>query len=133
MRLKESEMKSKTLETLDALDRWSDRFSGHCSQKRETERFEFRQPILIYVPDAEHEEIEERIDDFGMTEGVARNLSQGGLSFIHPEYLPADRIVVALCHDRRQCVYIEGDIVRRRPIHNEFWEYGLKFVERTTM
>jgi len=124
-------MESKALDTLEILDNWSERLQEHCSPKRSTKRKEFRQTISVYVPDSEENAGED--DDFGMAQGIGRNLSRGGVCFILPHKLPSDRIIVALCHNKHKCVYMESKIVRRRQVHNGYWEYGVQFIDRTIM
>ena len=115
-------------DTLDALDRWSDRPQHHCTQKRKSKRNSFRHTISLFVCNSAKgaREVGER----EMTEAYARDLSASGVGFIHPQNLPTDKITVCLSFKNNKCIYVNGKIVRRRKVHNDFWEYGVQFTDR---
>lgn len=118
-------------ETLEMLDNWSSRLEGHCSQKRAEDRTEYRQLISVYVPRSELTEDDNA--DLEMVVVTARNLSRSGLSFLHSQSLRSDKVIVALGQDKKDCIYLQSKIVRRRQVHNDLWEFGVQFVGRAIM
>lgn len=125
-------------ETLEILDNWSTRLDGHCSQKRSQERSEYRQLIRVYVPRGEFEHAEKNeiavVDDhLGMIMVTGRNLSRSGVSFLHSQNLMSENIIVGLMQDRKNCIYLESEVVRRRQVHNGLWEFGVLFHGRAMM
>ncbi|WP_339735182.1 PilZ domain-containing protein [uncultured Gimesia sp.] len=122
-------------ETLEMLDNWSSRLDGHCSQKRADERSDYRQLISLYVARSDLNGGESGEDDEALELIVvtARNLSRSGLSFLHPQSLRTEKIIVALGEDKKDRIYLQSKIVRRRQVHNDLWEFGVQFVGRAIM
>ena len=58
----------------------------------------------------------------------SRNLSRRSLAFLHPTELPADARCT-LCFPTSQAgeLYVEATVVRRRLIHPDVWDVGVRF------
>ena len=113
---------------LDQLERWERRLNGHYAQKRDHVRRPFRGKVAVFVPSPSH-----GITDLEHAEQVlvwARNVSQGGICFIANRVLPGDQIIVRLRFAGGSVADYRGRIVRRRQVHESFWEYGVEFCER---
>lgn len=122
----ESEREDRMAEqVLDMLDRWSERLAGHQSQKREFPRKRYRAKITLYIP--ESAALAGECAEASTLEVISRNISQSGLSFIYRGLIKADKIVVCLDPHQGGTHWYQGMILRRRQVHNEFWEYGVKF------
>lgn len=118
-------------EVLDILDRWEDRIQGHHTQKREHTRRRLRNKMNVFLPGAES--LAGECQEASSVEVWSRNISQSGICFIHPGQIKADRIIICLDPDRTGTHWFHADIVRSRPVHNDFWEFGARFIERAQM
>jgi len=116
---------------LDTLDRWSERLRGHYSQKRGQTRKPFRKKLTVYVPENEQEAGE--AEDNTILETWLRNVSRSGANFIYHEPIRADEVIVCVDLGKGNCTYFRSKIIRRRQVHEGFWEYGVKFLERVNM
>jgi len=116
---------------LDTLDRWSERLRGHHSQKRGQTRKSFRKKLTVYVPENEQEAGE--AEDNTILETWLRNVSRSGASFVYHEPIRADEVIVCLDLGKGNCTYFRSRITRRRQVHEGFWDYGVKFLERVEM
>lgn len=110
---------------LDMLDRWADRLNGHQDQKREFPRKRFRARVTVYIPETVG--IAGESAEATNFQVWSRNLSQGGMSFIYHSHIKSDRIVVCLDPDKGGTHWYQGQLVRKRLVHNDYWEYGVKF------
>lgn len=110
---------------LDTLDRLESRTDTVYRDERRHERRQFRGTAEVRLPDRDGQ-----IDPLNpVTCRVwARCISQGGLSFIHPDRLKAQKCLVGIeLPDGRQA-WFQADIVRAREVPGEeFWEYGVAF------
>lgn len=113
---------------LDMLDSWSKRLDGHQTQKRNSERNSFRRKLTLIIPEAESTDSE--MDDKQVIEVWSRNISLSGTSFVTPEVIKADSVLVGIPSAEGKKLYFHADIIRHRQTHEQFWEYGLKFKER---
>lgn len=118
-------------EVLDILDRWSERLSGHHTQKREHARKRFRSPITIYVPEAET--VAGECAESTTVQAYSRNISSGGIAFVYPGQLKAEKVIICLDPDGAGSHWFHAEIVRSRQVHRDFWEFGAKFLERAAM
>lgn len=119
------------MRVMDALDRWSERLSGHHEQRRAFPRKSARSAITIYF-------IEEGTASNQAGEKLSvqvwmRNLSRNGLAFIHDRYLNVNKIVVCLDGTGRDPVWFHAEVVRSRQVHEGYWEYGVSLKERAKM
>ena len=121
----------RTDRVLDMLDWWSERFSGHFTQKREHPRKRFRARISIYVQGNENA-VCESSESAGFTV-QARNISAGGISLLFREQIKGDNLVLCLNPDHGGTQWYQGVIVRRRAVHDGFWEFGVRFTGKATM
>lgn len=116
-------------QVLDMLDRWDERLQGHLNEKRGHQRQKFRAIVTIEA---------RTIRDVGQTEEVqpleviARNLSPSGLAFIHRQPIDAKRIKVCLNPATGGDRLLKAEILRKRQVHNNFWEYGAAFIKEAS-
>jgi PilZ domain len=128
----EADQKSRAAqEILDALDRWSQRIGNHYTQKRANTRRPYRELITIYIP--EYESAVGEADDQVAIQAWTRNISRSGVTFIHPEPIAVNNIVLCFNPPGRKCIYLDAEIVRRRQVQNGFWEYGARYNGRANM
>jgi hypothetical protein len=118
-------------EVLDSLERWSQRIGDHFTQKRESARKPFREKITVYIPESAVAVGEAQ--DQVVIQPWTRNISQSGISFVHADQIEQSHIIVCLNPPGSNCIYLDAEIVRRRPIQNGFWEFGAEFRGRANM
>jgi hypothetical protein len=114
---------------LKILARWDEKMRGRQTQKRSHERCAYPARMAVF-----HHEIKAslgRRSEAAITVW-ARNVSALGVGFIYKGQIPAKRIVMCLDPDTGAKTWLHVEIVRRRKVHNEFWDYGAKFVGRAT-
>lgn len=59
---------------------------------------------------------------------LVRDISPGGLSFIHPAWLNVDYLIIGIESVRDQIRWFHAEVVRSREITEaDFWEYGVVF------
>ena len=116
---------------LDMLDWWSDRFTGHFVQKREHPRRRFRANISVY-PQEEEGTVGESRESTGFTVRT-RNISGGGICFLYEEQIKGTELLLCLDPELGGSQWYKGTIVRKRPVHDGYWEYGVRFTGRATM
>jgi hypothetical protein len=115
-------------EVIDILNRWDARMNGHQTQKRNHERKPFASRICIYHAER-HGAFEKE------QEGIvvwARNVSAKGIAFIYKGRIEWKRILVCLDPDSGEATWMHAEIVRCRNVHNDFWDYGARFLRRAT-
>ena len=140
-------------EALEKLQRWDAKNAGHQSEKRSGERHVYEtQSIVIVVPHDETCDLAGEAlsaENSSSFSACTRNLSRSGLSFIVPrEVLPsvtgenfaplcleklltAERKVhVAMAMKSGPPLWVEGKVVRFRPIHDGLYECGLQFLAK---
>jgi hypothetical protein len=113
---------------LDTLDRWDERMHGHQNQKRSHARNRLRQKIMIYIP-TNQQSVGEALDSTAISVWT-RNISRSGICFIHTASIKVDDIIVCLSTPNSGAIYFHAKIVRRRQVHDGFYEYGAEFKER---
>lgn len=119
------------LEVLEILDRWDERLQGHHAQMRTSERKKYRRKIVVIIPECNQED-----DQSHQPQSLAvwcRNLSQGGLSFIHSHKLHEGDILLCLNPDCESKLLYNAQITRSRQVHNGFWEYGVKLLSKVEL
>lgn len=116
------------LRVISMLKNWSDRLSGHVTQKRAHVRRDLATKLTIIIPESSQEAGESQ--DRSMVEVWTRNISQGGICFLSDGKLKTntDTVIVSIGNK-----YMESEIVRNRQVHDGFWEYGLKFLQEIQM
>lgn len=110
---------------LEILDRWDDRMNRHQLQRREHTRKQFRVRMAVHIPAMSTVAGE-------CTEAVAfdvwsRNISQSGACFIYRGVIKSKKVVICLNPDTGGSHWFQALIVRQRQVHNDFWEYGIRF------
>jgi hypothetical protein len=70
------------------------------------------------------------LNDVPAVEVWVQNVSEGGLGFLYHAAIPETHVVVALPTASGGPTYMRAEIVRRRPVHDGFFEYGAKFTGR---
>jgi hypothetical protein len=58
---------------------------------------------------------------------LARNISQGGLSFVYPGQLDMPRLLVSPSGPGSEHIWFRAEVVRVREVEDGFWEYGVSF------
>ncbi|MEM7813179.1 MAG: PilZ domain-containing protein [Planctomycetota bacterium] len=105
---------------LDTLDQLELRMDAHFARQRQHQRAQFRGRATIRIPAPGAEPISFEV--------YSRSLSQGGLSFICPQEIHAERLLVGLHLPNGECRWFHGVIMRSREVTDEeFWEYGVAF------
>ena len=112
-------------EVIVMLDRWSDRLDGHQSQKRESPRKKYHARVTVFIPESEG--LAGECAESTTFDVWSRNLSQSGMSFVYRGLIKQDKIVICLDPAQGGTHWYQGLIVRRRQVHNDFWEYGIRF------
>ncbi|GEM_PF-990914 len=115
---------------LKILARWDEKMQGHQTQKRAKERCTYPARMAVY-----HHGIKARPGQEGDGSPIAvwaRNVSELGVGFIYRGRIPAKRVVLCLDPDTGGSTWLLVEIVRARQVHNEFWDYGAKFIGRSS-
>ena len=115
-------------EVIDILNRWDARMNGHQTQKRSHERVLFSSRVCLYA-DARNGAPEPGQE--GLTVW-ARNVSAKGIAFIYKGRIECRRILLCLDPDSGESTWMHAEIVRSRSVHNEFWDYGARFIRRVS-
>lgn len=107
-------------ELIDVLERL-DATSGAKSARRQTRRMSYRHwpvPVILFPPHGNKSAIA----------AVSRNISRGGVSFLHTAYVHTDLpVVVVLKKQNGQDVQIAGRVSRCRHIERHLHEVGVRF------
>jgi hypothetical protein len=113
-------------EVIDILNRWDARMNGHQTQKRSHDRVPYAGRIHIYADsrNCAGEEGKEGITVW------ARNVSAKGIAFIYKGKIEWRRVLLCLDPDSGEATWMHAEIVRSRSVHNEFWDYGARFLRR---
>ncbi|NOX53768.1 MAG: hypothetical protein GXP27_04900 [Planctomycetes bacterium] len=88
----------------------------------------YRTIVTVYVPEGGLETGTFRKS----VEVWARNLSQSGLCFVHPQRLMVRDVVIALNCQSDRPTFFEAQITRAREVHEGFWEHAVVFARRYT-
>jgi len=112
---------------LETLDRWDERLNGSFHGLRKHARSKFFSLVTVLIPASElgGQPGEPPI----LLKAWCRNISQGGLSFVFPRKLPADRILVGVGVEPNQ-KWFQAEIVRTRQVIENYWEHGVAFKSR---
>jgi hypothetical protein len=113
-------------EVIDILNRWDARMNGHQTQKRLHERVPYAGRISLYA-DSRNGVLEPG------KEGItvwARNVSAKGIAFIYKGQIEWKRVLLCLDPDSGETTWMHAEIVRSRTVHNDFWDYGCRFIRR---
>ena len=122
----ETKVSRDALRVLDSLDRWDAKFRGIPVERRRHQRVPYRALVTVYVPDFGPESALFRT----ALDTWARNLSQGGLSFLFPERLQAKHVVISLNPQSDEPTSFRAEILRTRQVSHGLWEHAVVFVER---
>jgi hypothetical protein len=119
-------------QVLEILSRWDRRMRGRQTQKRSQERCAYSARMTLY-----HHGIKSKTRQGQETETApiavwARNVSLEGVGFIYKGQIRSKHVVLCLNPDAGATTWLRAEIVRSRQVHNEFWDYGAKFVGRAT-
>jgi hypothetical protein len=115
-------------EVIDILNRWDARMKGHQTQRRAHERVPYSVRICLYN--------RERTSSAEQTKsGItvwARNVSPKGIGFVYKGPIDWKRVLLCLDPDSAGATWMHAEIVRSRNVHNDFWDYGARFIRRAT-
>jgi hypothetical protein len=117
-------------QVLDILRRWDHRMRDHQTQKRAQERCSYPARLALYhhgIASADGND-----NDPSPITVWARNVSLGGIGFIYKGRIAARQVVLCLDPDLEGTTWVHAEIVRSRRVHNDFWDYGAKFLGRAT-
>jgi hypothetical protein len=115
-------------QVLEMLSRWDDKMQGHQTQKRERQRSKYSARMAVYNHDVKPPH-GQAPDDAPITVW-ARNVSALGVGFIYRGRIRSKRIVMCLDPETGGSTWMRAEIVRARQVHNDFWDYGAKFLGR---
>ena len=113
---------------IDILNRWDARMKGHQTQKRAHERVQYSVRICVYLRDRKSSGSQAKP---GLTVW-SRNISAKGIGFIYKGRIEWKRVLICLDPDAGGKTWMHAEIVRSRHVHNDFWEYGARFIRRAT-
>jgi hypothetical protein len=125
-----TEQQNRTVQrVLDDLDRWDERLAQHYRRQRDHERKSYRALVTVLLP----QESATATNQPTTFQAWARNISRGGLSFVHLQRLRQNKILICLNPAHGADNWMNAEIVRARPIQEEFWEYGVRFLGRAIL
>ena len=113
---------------IDILNRWDARMNGHQTQKRAHERVPYSVRICLFYG-RRRGSIEP--EQPGITVW-ARNVSAKGIGFVYKGRIEWKRVLLCLDPDSGETTWMHAEIVRSRNVHNDFWDYGARFIRRAT-
>lgn len=132
---------------LDALNWWSQRSERHHSNQRQHARRDYDAAVLLQPLAADARPQQPPV----VLQVQSRNLSQNGISLLAaPRFVPelvsddtpllsADRVfrlgrllAVGLHPTPDRLLWVEGEIVRSRTVHQGFVDVGIRFLRRRT-
>ena len=113
-------------EVIDILNRWDARMNGHQTQKRSHERIPYAGRLCLF-PFSRHGTVD--ADRQGLTVW-ARNVSPKGIAFVYKGHIDWRRVLFCLDPDSGEATWMHAEVVRSRKVHNDFWDYGARFIRR---
>ena len=113
---------------IEILNRWDARMKGHQTQKRAHERVSY--PVRMCLYNRERTSGTEQAKS-GITVW-SRNVSPKGIGFVYKGRIEWKRVLLCLDPDSGGATWMHAEIVRSRGVHNEFWDYGVRFIRRAT-
>jgi len=131
MSIKPVNIEKSAQEVLNLLDRWDAKLNDHCTPKREHKRKGYRGRMRASFPMVGTDDCTTSASDSFIV--WARNLSRSGLSFIYNKELPLRDMLLCLNTDTKGDLWYIVTIVRKRQVHNNFWEFGAELKERVTI
>lgn len=127
----EKRMNKAADEVLAILDRWDAKMQGHQTQKRHYARKPYRTKMTVFLPQTDGM-AGESSENTSFTV-KSRNISQGGISFLYRGALKHDKFLMCLDPEKTGNLWFLVEIVRSRQVHNDFWEYGARLLERASI
>jgi len=117
------------LEMLDHSSGLADKQYQHC---RKHGRQTFRSVVRVCVPNTQSAVLDAHgAESF---RAIARDVSPGGLSFIHPAQLTVDNLIIGVEISGNEVRWFHAEVARRREIAEaDFWEYGVAFRRRLVL
>jgi hypothetical protein len=113
---------------LNILNRWDQRLQGHHQEKRGSQRAQYVAAMRLYRRPAQ--------DVDGDAEPPfnvwSRNVSVTGVSFVHRGPIEPRRCVLCMDPGSGAKLWFHVEIVRKRLVHDGFWEYGARFLRRAS-
>ncbi|HUE15890.1 MAG TPA: PilZ domain-containing protein [Planctomycetaceae bacterium] len=129
LQLKKPDPQRAAQEVIDILNRWDARMKGHQTQRRAHERVPISMRICLYHGRRRRDSAEQK--EPGITVW-ARNLSPKGIAFVYKGRIEWKRVLLCLNPDSGETTWMHAEIVRSRHVHNDFWDYGARFLRRAT-
>lgn len=113
-------------EVIDILNRWDARMNGHQTQKRAHERIPYSGRVCLFYAQR-HGAAEPGQAGISVW---ARNISPKGIAFVYKGRIEWRRVLLCLDPDTNEATWMHAEIVRSRNVHNDFWDYGARFMRR---
>lgn len=113
---------------IDFLDMRSNRAADRHLNLRNSERFKYRLRTRIYIPEGcvySNTPVPQK-----SLEVVFRDLSAGGVSFIHPGKIEVSKVILCMPAEDGSSVYLNIVLTRCRRISEDWWEYGAQIKSR---
>lgn len=98
------------------------------ADQRAHQRIDYSGLIVISIPEGFSKAIE--IYSGEMVTVLGRSISLSGISLVCPDVIPQEEIFVKLPLNSPIHTWFSSRIVRRRKVLDDFWEYGVQFLER---
>jgi len=134
----------------EILEKWSARNGNHVSHLRSAERRDFRSAVVVEARPRGSTAPDEHVPFPRLSFSVpVRNISQTGIGLLAPPmfalrvksesasmlrtediFFQSAEVTVHLSRGDHQPILVDGTVVRLRPIHQGFFEIGLRFLSR---
>ena len=117
---------------LDSLDQLDARLASHYASKRRHNRIPYRGEAILCFPSPDQPILNPNSEDACRVH--VRSLSQSGLAFIYPGVIAQSTMLIGLHLPNSETTWFSAEVVRQREIEQEeFWEYGVKFLQRAAV
>ena len=111
---------------LDFVDRTSRHDDEKYQHSRKHGRSKFRGVVHVCIPKSGGEILD--LHGPGAFRALARDLSAGGLSFVHPAQVDVRHLIVGIEVSAHETKWFHAEVIRSREIaETDFWEYGVAF------
>jgi hypothetical protein len=127
----ESEQR-KAFEALDILDNSAQIIARANQAKRDESRVALRTVVTVCLADPRYPIV--NLDSGRLVRVMTRDVSTRGVSFVCPETLPQERILIGIHVNETTTRWFLGDVVRAREVaETGFWEHGVVFRQAVTV
>jgi hypothetical protein len=121
----------RVFDALDILDNSAQITNRQFQHKREDGRVSLRTVASICLPDPNNPIV--NLKSGRLIRVLTRDVSSRGVSFVCPDELPCEKIMVGLHVNERDTKWFYSDVVRAREIADTgFWEHAVVFRQAMT-